>query len=43
MGGGRAISVLGGIWRVTGEWLELRVWLLSVVEVYRALLGVLMK
>ena len=38
----RASSVFGGICSVTGEWSELRLWSLFVIEVYRALLGVLM-
>ena len=38
----RASSVFGGMFSVTGEWSELRLWSLSVVEVYRVLLGVLM-
>ena len=38
----RAISVFGGICSDTGEWSELRLWALFVVDVYRALLGVLM-
>ena len=36
----RAISVLFGICSVTGEWSELRLWALFVVDVYKALLGV---
>ena len=38
----RASSVLVGICSVTGEWSELRLWSLFVVDVYKALLGVLM-
>ena len=38
----RASSVLVGICNVVGEWSELRLWSLFVVDVYRALLGVLM-
>ena len=38
----RAINVLCGIFRVTGEWSELRLWSLFVVEVYKVLLGVFM-
>ena len=38
----RASSVFGGICSVTGEWSELRLWALFVVDVYRVLLGVLM-
>ena len=38
----RAINVFGGICSVTGEWSELRLWSLFVVEVYKVLLGVLM-
>ena len=38
----RASSVFGGICSITGEWSELRLWSLFVVDVYRALLGVLM-
>ena len=37
-----ASNVLVGICSVTGEWSELRLWSLFVVDVYRALLGVLM-
>ena len=37
----RASSVFGGICSVTGEWSELRLWALFVVDVYKALLGVL--
>ena len=38
----RASSVFGGMCSVTGEWSELRLWALFVVDVYRVLLGVLM-
>ena len=38
----RASSVFGGMCSVTGEWYELRLWSLFVVDVYRLLLGVLM-
>ena len=37
----RASNVFGGICSVTGEWSELRLWAVSVVDVYSALLGVL--
>ena len=36
----RAIRVLSGMCNVTGEWSELRLWALFVVDVYKALLGV---
>ena len=36
----RAISVFFGICSVTGEWSELRLWSLFVVDVYKVLLGV---
>ena len=42
IGVGLASSTLGGMCRVTGEWYELRLWSLSVVDVYRLLFGVLM-
>ena len=38
----RASSVFGGMCSVTGEWSELRLWALFVVDVYTVLLGVLM-
>ena len=38
----QAINVFGGMCRVTGEWSEFRLWSLFVVDVYSALLGVLM-
>ena len=38
----RAISVFDGMCSVTGEWSELRLWMLFMVDVYRVLLGVLM-
>ena len=38
----RASGVFGGMCSVTGEWSELRLWSLFVVDVYRLLLGVLM-
>jgi hypothetical protein len=41
-GSHRASSVFGGMCSVTGEWSELRLWALFVVDVYRVLLGVLM-
>ena len=44
LGGGgvwRAIRVFGGMCRETGEWSEFRLWSLSVVDVYRVLLGAL--
>ena len=41
-GGHRASSVFGGMCSVTGEWSELRLWVLFVVDVYKMLLGVLM-
>ena len=37
-----ASSVFGGMCSVTGEWSELRLWALFVVDVYKVLLGVLM-
>ena len=37
----RASSVFGGMCSVTGEWSELRLWALFVVDVYKVLLGVL--
>jgi hypothetical protein len=37
----RASSVFGGMWSVIGEWYELRLWALLVVDVYRLLFGVL--
>ena len=37
----RASSVFGGICSITGEWSELRLWSLFIVDVYRALLCVL--
>ena len=42
IGVGRATSMFGGMCRVTGEWSKLRLWSLSVVDVYRLLFGVLM-
>ena len=43
--GGRllASSVFGGMCSVTGEWSELRLWALFVVDVYKVLWGVLMQ
>ena len=38
----RASRVFGGICRVTGEWSEFKLWLLFMVDVYSALLGVFM-
>ena len=38
----RASSVFGGMCSVTGEWSELRLWSLFVVDVYELLFGVLM-
>ena len=40
IGMGRATSMFGGMCRGTGEWSELRLWSLSVVDVYRLLFGV---
>ena len=37
----RANRLLGGMCRVTGEWSEFRLCSLFVVDVYRALFGVL--
>ena len=37
----RAIRIFGGMCRVTGEWSQLRLWSLSVVDVYKSVLGVL--
>jgi hypothetical protein len=39
----QASSVLVGICSVTDEWSELRLWSIFVVDVYSALLGVLME
>ena len=38
----RASSVFGGMCSVTGEWSELRLWSLFVVDVYKVWLGDLM-
>ena len=38
-GSWRANRVFGGICSVTGAWSEFRLWLLSVVEVYKSELG----
>ena len=34
----RASSVLGGMFRVTGEWSKFRLWSLFVMDLYRSLL-----
>ena len=42
IGMGLASKVFGGMYNVTGEWSELRLWSLSVVDMYKVLSGVLM-
>ena len=42
IGMGLASKVFVGMYNVTGEWSELRLWSLSVVDVYKVLSGVLM-
>lgn len=42
IGMGRANKVFVGICNITGEWSELRLWSVSVVDVYSVLFDVLM-
>ena len=39
-GGWRASRVFGGMWSVTGEWYEFKLWSLLILDVYRVLSSV---